>query len=101
MDCGETLRAKIDGYAHRYYYQDSDFAVVERLSAIAGNRGASNSQIALAWILHQPGISAPIIGASRMHHLDEAIAVLDIKLDADELKALGEPYRPRPVLGHF
>ncbi len=100
-DYGETVRAKIDDYAHRYYYQDCDFAIVERLGAIAGNRGVSNTQIALAWILHQPGISAPIIGASRMNHLDEAIAALDITLDADELKALGEPYRPHPVLGHF
>jgi len=99
-DYGETLRAKTDDYGQNMYYQDSDFAIVDRVSEIARKRGVSNIQIALAWILHQPGISAPIIGASRMDHLDEAIAALDVKLDAGELKALGEPYRPHPVLGH-
>jgi aryl-alcohol dehydrogenase-like predicted oxidoreductase len=99
-DYGETIRAKTDDYGQKMYYQDSDFAVVDRVSKIARKRGVSNIQIALAWILHQPGISAPIIGASRMDHLDEAIAALDVKLDAGELKALGEPYRPHPVLGH-
>jgi 1-deoxyxylulose-5-phosphate synthase len=99
-DFGETTRAKTDDYGQKLYYQDSDFAVVDSVSKIAGQRGISNIQVALAWILQQPGVTAPIIGASRMNHLDEAIAALDIKLDAGELKALAEPYRPHAVLGH-
>jgi 1-deoxyxylulose-5-phosphate synthase len=99
-DKGETLRAKTDEYAHKMYYQDSDFAVVDALSTIAQKRGAANAQVALAWILQQPGITSPIIGASKMKHLDDAIAALEIKLDADELSRLSEPYRPHPILGH-
>jgi aryl-alcohol dehydrogenase (NADP+) len=59
-----------------------------------------NAQVALAWVLQQPGITAPIIGAGKMSHLDDAVAALDIKLDDGELKALAEPYQPHPVLGH-
>jgi aryl-alcohol dehydrogenase-like predicted oxidoreductase len=74
--------------------------VVERLSEIARKRGVPNAQVALAWVLAQPGVTAPIIGASKMQHLDDAVAALGIKLDEAELKALAEPYRPHPVLGH-
>jgi aryl-alcohol dehydrogenase (NADP+) len=97
---GETLRARTDDYAQRMYYQDSDFIVVDRLSEIARRRGVSNAQIALAWVLAQPGITSPIIGASRMHHLHDAVAALDLKLEEDEQKALAEPYQPHSVLGH-
>jgi aryl-alcohol dehydrogenase-like predicted oxidoreductase len=100
QDFGETVRAKTDEYGQKMYYQDSDFAVVDRVGEIARKRGVSNMQIALAWILQQPGITAPIIGASKMHHLEEAVAALSIKLDSEELKALAEPYRPHTVLGH-
>ncbi len=100
QDFGATLRARTDEYAHRLYYDDSDFAVVDRLTEIAGKRGVSNAQIALAWLLAQPGVTSPIIGASRMQHLDEALAALSLKLDENELKALAEPYRPHRVLGH-
>ncbi len=99
-DFGETSRAKTDDFAHKLYYQESDFAVVDRVAEIARRRGASNAQIALAWLLHQPGLTAPIIGASKPHHLDDAIAALSLKLDTEELKALEEAYRPHPVLGH-
>jgi aryl-alcohol dehydrogenase (NADP+) len=74
--------------------------VVERLSEIAKKRGLPNAQVALAWLLAQPGVTAPIIGASKLEHLDDAIAALDIKLDDAELKSLAEPYSPHPVLGH-
>ena len=97
---GETIRAKTDDYAHKMYYQPSDFTVVERLTEIARQRGVANAQVALAWVLAQPAVTAPIIGASKMQHLDDAIAALQIKLDDAELKSLGEPYRPHPVLGH-
>jgi aryl-alcohol dehydrogenase (NADP+) len=99
-DKGETSRAKTDEYAHKMYYQESDFAVVDGLTAVAKKRGVSNAQVALAWILQQPGVTAPIIGASKMKHLDEALAAMEIKLEADELKQLTEAYRPHTVLGH-
>ena len=82
------------------YYEDDDFAVVDRVSEIARKRGVPNAQVALAWLLAQPAVTAPIIGASKMSHLDDAVAALELKLDDAELKALAEPYRPHPVLGH-
>jgi aryl-alcohol dehydrogenase (NADP+) len=100
QDYGETTRAKTDAYAHGLYYQPSDFAVVDRVTEIARKRGIPNAQVALSWILQQPGVTAPIIGASKMKHLDDAIAALDVKLDPSELKALEEPYQPHRVLGH-
>jgi aryl-alcohol dehydrogenase (NADP+) len=99
-DFGETPRAKTDEYGQKLYFQECDFKVVDRVSEVARKRGVSNTQVALAWILRQPGVAAPIIGASKLHHLDEAIAALELKLDADELKALEEPYQPHIVLGH-
>src|SRR6185312_5795577 len=99
-DFGETTRAKTDKVAQDLYYDDSDFTVVDRVTEIAQRRGVPNAQVALAWLLHQPGLTAPIIGASKPHHLDDAIAALSLKLDSEELKALEEPYRPHPVLGH-
>ena len=97
---GETLRAKTDDFAHKLYYQQTDFDVVDKLTQIATARNVSNAQIALAWLLHQPGVTAPIVGASKPHHLEEAIAAVDIKLTSEELTALAAPYRPHPVLGH-
>jgi aryl-alcohol dehydrogenase (NADP+) len=70
------------------------------VTEIAQKRGVSNAQIALAWMLAKPEITAPIIGASKPHHLDDALAALEIRLDADEIKALEEPYEPHPILGH-
>ncbi len=99
-DHGETARAKSDEFAHAMYYDDSDFAVVDRVTEIAHNRGVSNAQIALAWLLHQPGVTAPIIGASKSQHLADAIAAVTLKLDDAEIRALSEPYRPHRVLGH-
>ncbi|MBI5649446.1 MAG: aldo/keto reductase [Chloroflexi bacterium] len=97
---GETTRSTTDPFAHEMYYQDSDFQIVDRVSELANKRGVSNAQIALAWILHQPGITAPIIGASKPHHLDDALAALAIKLSDEECKSLEELYVPHPILGH-
>lgn len=99
-DHGETVRAKTDDFAHKLYYQDSDFVVVERVGEIARKRGASNARIALAWLLAQPGVTAPIVGASKMQHLEDAAASLNVKLEPAEMKALEEPYQPHHVLGH-
>jgi aryl-alcohol dehydrogenase-like predicted oxidoreductase len=97
---GETVRSQVDDFAHQMYYQESDFEVVERVVELAGRRGASAAQVALAWLLHQPGITAPIIGASQMHHLEEAVSALELSLPPEELAYLEEPYQPHPVLGH-
>ena len=99
-DFGETVRSKTDPYAHGMYYQPSDFAVVDRVGEIARARGVPNAQVALAWILQQPGVTAPIVGASKMQHLEDAVAALSLKLDERELQALAEPYQPHRVLGH-
>ena len=77
-----------------------DFAIVERVTEIAKKRGITNAQVALAWVLHQPGITAPIIGASKQGHLEDAIKALSVKLDAEELKYLSELYKPRSVLAN-
>jgi aryl-alcohol dehydrogenase (NADP+) len=99
-DFGETLRARTDDFAHRLYYNESDFTVVDRVTEIAKRRGVSNAQIAIAWMLARPGITAPIIGASKMHHLEDAIRACDLTLSDDEIRELNEPYQPHPVLGH-
>lgn len=99
-DFGETTRAKTDDFAHRLYYEDSDFKVVDQVTEIANRRGVRNAQVALAWLLQQPGVTAPIIGASKMSHLEDAVNSLELNLEPDELAALAEPYQPHPVLGH-
>ena len=100
-DLGETVRAKTDEFSRWQYYHDADFAIVDRVTEIARKRSVHNAQIALAWVLQQPGITAPVIGATRLHYLDEAVAALAIKLDAGELKSLAEPYQPRNVLANL
>jgi aryl-alcohol dehydrogenase-like predicted oxidoreductase len=97
---GPTKRSRSDGFAHRMYYQDDDFAVVDRVVELAQRYGVKPAQIALAWMLHKPGITAPIIGASKMEHLEEAVAAVDIKLSADDIAFLEELYMPHPILGH-
>jgi aryl-alcohol dehydrogenase (NADP+) len=97
---GETSRAKTDDFAHKLYYDDADFQVVDRVVELAKKRSVSPTQIALAWLLHQPGVTAPIIGASKIEHLEEAIASIDLKLDDDELAFLEQPYKPHLILGH-
>ena len=100
-DFGETIRAKTDDYAQKMYYQASDFKMVERITEVAKRRGLPNARIAMAWLLAQPGVTAPVVGASKMSHLEDAVASLTVKLDAEELRQLAEPYQPHPILGHF
>jgi len=95
-----TTRAKSDDFAHRLYYQDADYAIVDRVVALAEQKGVKPAQIALAWLLHRPEVTAPIIGATKMYQLDEAIAALKISLSAEEMKQLEALYQPHPVLGH-
>jgi aryl-alcohol dehydrogenase (NADP+) len=97
-DRGDTPRAKTDAFAHHLYYSEADFAVAGRTAEVARERGVTPAQIALAWLLRQPGVTAPIVGASRLEHLDQAIAALDIGLTGDETSRLEEPYVPHRVL---
>jgi aryl-alcohol dehydrogenase-like predicted oxidoreductase len=96
----ETLRAKTDEFGKSLYYQDSDFDIVNRLTEIATKKGLPNAQVALAWMLTKPAITAPIIGASKPGHLEDAVAALSVKLTPEEIKLLEEPYQLHPVLGH-
>lgn len=98
-EAGETSRAKTDDIAQNYYYRDSDFQVVEALTAAAQARGVSNATLAYAWLL-QKGVTAPIVGASKTYQLDQAVAALDVQLTDEDTRALEAPYRPHPVLGH-
>lgn len=97
---GETSRANTDPFAKGLYFREEDFTVADRAWEIARERGVTGSQIALSWILSKPHIASPIIGATKMDHLEQAIATLEIKLSEDEIKRLEEPYKPHPVLGH-
>jgi aryl-alcohol dehydrogenase-like predicted oxidoreductase len=92
-----TSRAKTDTIAHQLYYAESDFRIVDRVVEVAGRRGVSPAQIALAWVLRQPGVTAPIVGASKMEQLEQAIAALDIALTDDECRQLEELYEPHRV----
>ncbi len=99
-DWGDTVRAKTDSYGQELYYRQEDFTLADRVREVAKQRGASGPQIALAWVLSKPYVTAPIIGASRMEHLDQSIAALDIKLSEAEVKRLEELYQLHPILGH-
>jgi aryl-alcohol dehydrogenase (NADP+) len=97
---GETTRAETDPFAKGLYFRDEDFDVADRVAELAASRGVTGSQIALAWLLNKPYVHSPIIGATKMDHLDQAIAALDIDLSEEEMKKLEEPYKPHPILGH-
>jgi aryl-alcohol dehydrogenase (NADP+) len=99
-DRSTTARAKSDEYARSMYFEDVDFEVLDEVRALAKVRGVTPAQIALAWLLHKPGVTAPIIGATRLDHLREAVAALDIELSDEEIDRLESPYVPHPVLGH-
>jgi aryl-alcohol dehydrogenase-like predicted oxidoreductase len=93
-----TLRAESDPVAE--WYEDADFDVVDEVRAVAGERGVPAAQIALAWLLGKPGVSAPIVGATKTSHLDDAVAAVDLALSEDEVSRLEAPYRPHRILGH-
>jgi aryl-alcohol dehydrogenase-like predicted oxidoreductase len=100
-DGQHTVRARTDPGNLRFYdYDETDFAVADRVADVAHAHGVPAAQVALAWLLHQPAVTAPIVGATKPHHLDDAIAATELALSADELAALAEPYRPKPISGH-
>jgi aryl-alcohol dehydrogenase-like predicted oxidoreductase len=95
-----TTRAKTDRFGDSLYKPDVDFAVVDRVAEVAGDRGVPPAQVALAWLLHKPGVTAPIVGATKLQHLDDALAAEQLELSADEIARLEEPYVPHAVSGH-
>jgi aryl-alcohol dehydrogenase-like predicted oxidoreductase len=96
-----TKRSESDGYAKTLYAKtvEADKRVVDRLGELAEARGVPQAQLALAWLLTKPAITAPIVGATKLHHLEDAVASVSLKLTADEVASLEEPYTPHPVLG--
>ena len=98
----QTVRSRTDEFGQKLYGKeiaDSDAEIVRRVEALAEKRGVSPAQVALAWHLHKPGIVAPIVGASKPHHLDDAIAAEGISLSAEEIASIEEPYVPHPIAG--
>jgi aryl-alcohol dehydrogenase (NADP+) len=95
-----TTRGHTDDLEHSRYHRDVDFAILDRVNAIARRLGASPAQVALAWLLGKPVVTAPIVGVTRMHHLKEAVAALSVSLDADQVAALEAPYQPREINDH-
>ena len=97
----KTVRSDTDSFTDFLYNQPTDFDVVERVAEVAAKRQVSSAQVALAWLLQRPGVTAPIIGATRPEHLADALAAEQLALTEDEVAGLEEPYVPHPVLGHF
>jgi 1-deoxyxylulose-5-phosphate synthase len=97
---GVTARARSDAFAHELYYTESDHQIVDRVADIARRRGVGAAEVALAWLLRQPGVAAPIIGATRLEQIEQAVAALSLELSEAEAEYLEEPYSPHPILGH-
>jgi aryl-alcohol dehydrogenase-like predicted oxidoreductase len=95
-----TVRSKTDPFGDSLYTLPSDFDVAERAADVAKERGVPPAQVALAWLLHRPGVTAPIVGATRVGHIEDALAAEKLELSADEIARLEELYVPHPVLGH-
>jgi 1-deoxyxylulose-5-phosphate synthase len=96
-----TLRERHDQYGHELYYADADYDVAERVAEVAAARGAGPIQVALAWVLAKPGVTAPIIGATKLDHLDQLVEAMGMALGAEEMTRLEELYQPHKVIGHF
>jgi aryl-alcohol dehydrogenase-like predicted oxidoreductase len=94
-----TVRAGNDAFADALY-TEADFDVVDAVKQVAGDRGVPMAQVALAWLLSKPAVSAPIVGATKLHHLNDAIAAASLTLSDEEVARLEAPYRPHSVLGH-
>jgi aryl-alcohol dehydrogenase-like predicted oxidoreductase len=95
-----TTRARTDQFADSLYTPEVDFAVVDRVAEVARERGIPSVQVALAWLLHKPGVTAPIVGATKPGHLEDALAAEQLTLGEDEIARLEEPYVPHAVSGH-
>ena len=95
-----TARAQADPFADELYFEEDDFRVLDALLEVSRERGAKPAQVALAWILSVPGVSAAIVGATRVEHLEDSIAAVDLQLTPEEIVRLEAPYRPHTILGH-
>jgi len=95
-----TVRAQTDSFGDSLYVPETDFAVVDRVVEVAGERGVPAAQVALAWLLGKPGVTAPIVGATKPQHLDDALAAEQLELGEDEVARLEEPYVPHAISGH-
>jgi aryl-alcohol dehydrogenase-like predicted oxidoreductase len=95
-----TERARTDSFADSLYTPEADIAVVDRAAEVAAARGLPAAQIAVAWLLHKPGVTAPIVGATKLEHLDDAVAAEQLTLEAEEIARLEEPYVPHAISGH-
>jgi aryl-alcohol dehydrogenase (NADP+) len=94
-----TNRSENDAFGASLYTETADRAVVERVGEVAAERGVPMAQVATAWMLSKPVVTAPIIGATKPHHIDDAVAAVDLTLSDEELARLEEPYAPHPVVG--
>jgi aryl-alcohol dehydrogenase-like predicted oxidoreductase len=95
-----TRRARTDSFGDSLYTPETDFAVVERTAEVADARGVPPAQVALSWLLHKPGVTAPIVGATKVEHLEDALAAVELSLSEDEIALLEDPYVPHAVSGH-
>ena len=96
-----TTRSGSDPFGDSLYKVEADFDIVDRCGAVAGERGVPSAQVALSWLLHRPGVTAPIVGATKLGHLEDALAAENLTLSEAEMQRLEEPYVPHPVLGHM
>jgi aryl-alcohol dehydrogenase (NADP+) len=96
---GDTSRSRSDSYAYQLYYQESDFAVADRVGEVAARTGLSRAKVALGWMLGKPDITSPIVGATKIQHIEDAVAALEVTLSADDVTALEELYQPKRVAG--
>jgi len=94
VQTGETIRAKTDDYGQRLYYQESDFDVVERVGAVAKRKGVQPIQVALAWLLSKPAVTAPIVGVSKPGQLSALLGAFDVNLEEEDVRLLEECYKP-------
>jgi aryl-alcohol dehydrogenase-like predicted oxidoreductase len=99
-DPNGTMRAQTDAYGKSQYKREEDFAMAQKVSEVAKARGIPMAQVALAWVLSKPVVTAPIVGATKPHHLEDAVAALSVHLTPDEIQALEDAYQLHPVLGH-
>jgi aryl-alcohol dehydrogenase-like predicted oxidoreductase len=95
-----TTRANTDAFADSLYKPELDFAVVDRVTEVADRLGVTSAQVALAWLLHKPGVTAPIVGATKLQHIEDALAAEALSLSDDDTARLEEPYVPHPIAGH-
>jgi 1-deoxyxylulose-5-phosphate synthase len=95
-----TTRSNSDPFSDSLYTEPADFDVVDAAAAVAADRGVPPAQVALAWLLQRPGVTAPIVGATKLAHIEDALAAEKLELTEDEVRRLEAPYIPHPVLGH-